>query len=153
MESKPTDEHFWSNQINTPTVNTWLGLAFERVCLEHVPQIKRKLGISGVQTDVNSWYCKANEEKGIRGAQIDLLIVRKDQVINLCEMKYSESEFSITEEASTSIRNKIHSLVASTNTKYAIYPTVITTYGLVDNAYAGDIQSVVTLNDLFVPEG
>lgn len=153
MESKPTDEHFWSNQINTPTVNTWLGLAFERVCLEHVPQIKRKLGISGVQTDVNSWYCKANEEKGIRGAQIDLLIVRKDQVINLCEMKYSESEFSITEEVSTSIRNKIHSLVASTNTKYAIYPTVITTYGLVDNAYAGDIQSVVTLNDLFVPEG
>ena len=68
-----------------------MGLAFERVCLEHVDQIKEKLGISGVLTEVNSWYCKADPDKGIFGSQIDLLIVRKDQVINLCEMKYSGS--------------------------------------------------------------
>ena len=83
LQSEPTDEHFWTNQINTTAVNTWLGLAFERVCLAHVEQIKRKLGISGVLTEVNSWYCKGNPEKGIFGSQIDMLIVRKDQVINL----------------------------------------------------------------------
>lgn len=86
LKDAPTDEHFWSNQINTPAVNTWMGLAFERVCLEHVDQIKKKLGISGVLTEVNSWYCKADPDKGIFGSQIELLIVRKDQVINLCEI-------------------------------------------------------------------
>ena len=36
--------------------NTWKGHAFERVCLQHVPQIKAALGISGVQTNVCSWF-------------------------------------------------------------------------------------------------
>ena len=90
MEAEPTDEHFWSNQNNTPAINTWKGLAFERVCLEHVNQIKKKLGISGVYTQEHSWRCDANPDHGVFGSQIDLLIVRKDQVINLCEMKYSE---------------------------------------------------------------
>ena len=149
LANNPTDEHFWSNQINTPVVNTWQGLAFERVCLEHVKQIKQKLGISGVQTEVNSWYSKPDSEKGIRGAQIDLLIVRKDQVINLCEMKYSNAEFIITNEVDLSIRNKISDFINVTKTKYAIYPTIVTTYGLVENSYSGNIQSTVSLDDLF----
>ena len=149
LESNPTDEHFWTNQINTPVINAWQGLAFERVCLEHVAQIKNKLGISGVQTDVNSWYCKADLDKGIRGAQIDLLIVRKDQVINLCEMKYSNSEYIVTESVDSNIRNKIEDFRTVTKTKYAIYPTLVTTYGLVNNSYSGNIQSVVTMDDLF----
>lgn len=149
ISKEPNDEHFWSNQINTPAINTWQGLAFERVCFEHIDQIKKKLGISGVYTEINSWYCKKDDEKGIRGAQIDLLIVRKDQVINLCEMKYSNSEYMLSQESDASIRNKITAFMESTKTKYAIYPTVITVYGLVDNAYAGNVQSVVTLDDLF----
>ena len=150
LKDAPTDEHFWSNQINTPMVNTWMGLAFERVCMDHVNQIKMKLGISGVLSDVNSWYCKPDPDKGIFGSQIDMLITRKDQVINLCEMKYSGSEFAITENVDRSIRNKMHDLVLQTGTKYAIYPTLITTYGLVDNSYAANIQSVIVLDDLFV---
>lgn len=149
MSSMPNDEQFWSHQINTPAVSTWQGYAFERVCLEHVAQIKQKLGISGVYTDINSWYCKGDKEKGIKGAQIDLLIVRKDQVINLCEMKYSASEYALSGTDDESMRNKIADLVSVTKTKYAIYPTLITTYGLADNAYSGNIQSVVTLDDLF----
>lgn len=150
LRDAPTDEHFWSNQINTPAINTWMGLAFERVCMEHVDQIKMKLGISGVLTEVNSWYCKADPDQGVFGSQIDMLITRKDQVINLCEMKYSGSEFTITEKVDRNIRNKIHDLVLQTGTKYAIYPTLITTYGLVDNSYATNIQSVIVLDDLFV---
>ena len=73
------DEHLWSNLTNSPRRNAWCGLAFERVCLEHVPQIKRALGISGVQANVRSWNCKGDEEIGINGSQIDLLI---DFIIN-----------------------------------------------------------------------
>lgn len=128
-----------------------MGLAFERVCMEHVAQIKRKLGISEVLTEVNSWYCKADPDKGVFGSQIDMLITRKDQVINLCEMKYSGSEYTVTEKVERSIRNKMHDLIQMTGTKYAVYPTLVTTYGLVENSYAANIQSVVVLDDLFAP--
>lgn len=150
LQDAPTDEHFWTNQINTPVVNTWMGLAFERVCLYHVNQIKGKLGISGVLTEVNSWYCKADPDRGVFGSQIDLLIVRKDQVINLCEMKYANSDFTITDKVDRSLRNKVSDLKTITGTKYAIYPTLITTYGLVSNSYSLEMQSVIVLDDLFV---
>lgn len=147
--NEPEDEHFWSNQQGTPTINTWMGLAFERVCLLHVGKIKQKLGISGVYTDVNSWSCRKDLDNGVFGSQIDLLITRADQVINLCEMKYSDSEFTVTEKTDKSIRRKISDLVTVTGTKYAIHPTLVTTYGIVGNSYAGDIQAVITLEDLF----
>ena len=150
LKNAPTDEHYWSNQINTPKVNNWMGLSFERVCMMHTDQIKQKLGISGVLTDINSWYCKPDPDKGVFGSQIDMLIARKDQVINLCEMKYSGSEYTITEKVERGIRNKIHDLTLLTGTTYAIHPTLITTYGLVPNSYSECVQSVVTLKDLFV---
>ena len=149
LKNAPTDEHFWSNQINTPAMNTWLGLAFERVCLAHVKQIKAKLGISGVLTEVNSWACKSDADKGIVGSQIDLLIVRRDQVINLCEMKYSASDYALTDKVSRSIRNKMNDLRLVTGTKFALHPTLVTTYGLLVNSYASDIQAVVLMDDLF----
>ncbi len=149
LHKQSNDQHFWSNQINTPTVNTWEGLAFERVCLSHLKQIKQKLGISGILTEANSWYCKPEPDRGIAGSQIDLLIVRKDQVINLCEMKYSNSEYAVTEKTTQSINRKISDFCKLTSTKYAIFPTLLTTYGIVDNSYSGYFQSVITLNDLF----
>lgn len=148
---EPTDPHFWSNQLNTPKVNTWMGLAFERVCMEHIPQIKEKLGISGVFTDINSWYTKADPDRGLKGSQIDLLIVRKDQIINLCEMKYSNAAYTLTKRAYENLQNKIHDFVTATGTHYAVHPTLVTTYGLVDNSWSGSIQSVITLDDLFRP--
>lgn len=149
LKNRPTDEHFWSNQINTPSVNTWMDLAFERVCFEHIRQIKQKLGIAGVLTDVNSWRCASDQNEGLFGSQIDLLIVRKDQVINLCEMKYSGSEFTVTSETAKSLNNKISDFRTVTGTKYAIYPTLITTYGLVDNSFSDMIQSTIVMDDLF----
>ena len=83
------------------------------------------------------------------GSQIDMLIVRKDQVINLCEMKYSGSEYTITEKVHRSIKQKIHDFTLVTGTRYAIFPTMVTTYGLVQNSYSDSIQSVVTMEDLF----
>ena len=89
LRQRSFDENYWKNQINTPKLNAWSGVSFEKVCLEHIPQLKKALGISGVQTDINTWHCPADPERGIYGSQIDLLIVRKDQIINVCEMKYA----------------------------------------------------------------
>lgn len=149
MEQHPSDGYFWSNQTDTGVINTWHGLAFERVCLLHVKQMKQKLGISGVLTQVNAWHCQKDEDKGIFGSQIDLLIVRKDGVINLCEMKYSQMEYTVTKKDDDSMRRKMNDFREVTKTKYAIYPTLVTTFGVVENAYAYNLQSVITMDDLF----
>jgi len=149
MQGRRHDENEWENMVNTPSVNAWSGLAFEQLCLEHVPQIKKALGISGVHTEVYSWKCLANPEHGIHGSQIDLLISRKDQVINLCEMKYSTSEYVVDAEFVRSMNRRISDFRTITGTRYAIHPTLVTTYGIFRNAYATEIQAVITTDDLF----
>lgn len=149
MKDEPDDEHFWTNQLNMPKLNTWQGLAFERVCLLHINQIKIKLGISGVLTNVHSFSCKKDADNGIYGSQIDLLIARKDQIINLCEMKYSSGIYSIDKDTYLDIQKKISDLQKITGTRYAIHPILITTYGLLDNSYSSYMQAVVTMDDLF----
>ena len=149
LEKCPTDERYWSNQENTPARNAWCGIAFERVCLQHIGEMKRALGISGVLTDVSSWSCAADPERGINGSQIDLLIDRRDQVINLCEMKYCTQEYSITKEVDASVRRKVNDFRTVTGTRSAIHVTFVTPYGLARNSYAGNVQSEITADDFF----
>ena len=96
-----------------------------------------------------SWSCAGNPEKGLFGSQIDLLIVRKDQVINLCEMKYASAPYIITKKTDESIRRKISDLITETGTAYAIQTTLITPYGLVKNEYEGNVQVQIVAEDLF----
>lgn len=149
LKNNPNDEHFFSNQINTPKINTWLGLSFENICFSNIDKIKEKLSINGVHTEVCSNRCLKNEEKGVFGSQIDLLIIRNDKVINLCEIKYSQFEYIPSLEFEDDIKRKINDLSVSTNSKYAIHPTLITNNGLVNNTHSNVIQSVVTGEDLF----
>lgn len=100
------------------------------------------LGISGVQSDICGWK---ND-----GAQIDLLIDRRDQTINLCEMKFSQGEFEITKQYDERLRERIEIFRLETKTRKALHQTFVTTYGLKRNAYSGNIQSEVVLDDLFV---
>lgn len=150
MEKKPTDEHFWMNSIGTPKINTWQGLAFERICMLHVTQIKKKMEIGGVLTEEYSWCCNENEDEGVSGAQIDLLIHRKDQVINICEMKYSEGMYMLSKAESEKIQNRVVAFRKVTKTRCALHPILVTTVGLKENSYSGIIQAVVTMDDLFV---
>lgn len=149
LKSNSYDENFWKNASNSGEINAWSGIAFEKVCLEHIAQIKNALGISGVQTIVNSWKCDEDPDKGLTGSQIDLLIVRKDQIINVCEMKYSESDYAPNLEFDKAMRRKISDLQRATKTKYAIHSTLVTTYEVVNNSYSGNIQSIITGGDLF----
>lgn len=140
------DEHYWSHNLQTPLMNTWLGLAFERVCMAHIPQIKRCLGIDRIGTEYYSWRSKTSEN----GSQIDLLIERADRIINLCEIKYSATPYSIDKSEEMKLRIRQSDFAEETGTKYAIFPTMITTYGIRKNAYSGYIQAEVTLDDLFL---
>ena len=149
LKNNTFDENEWENLSNTPIVTAWSGIAFERVCLEHVPQIKAALGISGVHTEVSTWQCAPAPDEGIYGSQIDLLIVRKDQVINLCEMKYSESGYIVSAEFNRDQNRKISDFRKKTGTRYAIHSTLITTYETVRNQYSGELQAIITAEDLF----
>ena len=149
LDSGGTDERFWENSAGSGGRNAWCGLAFERVCLEHVPQIKRALGISGVITEVGAWSCKADPDNGINGSQVDLLIDRKDQIVNLCEMKYSADDFVITKGVEESLRHKVSDFKMLAKTRSAVHVTLVTTYGLKSSKYSGAVQSVVTSDDLF----
>ena len=143
------DESFWTNTLGQPVHTTWCGLAFERVCLCHIPQIKEALGISGVLTNYCSWRTEADEELGIYGTQIDLLLDRQDNIINICEMKYSADEYVVTKDYDTELRRKKNAFKIKTKTRKAIQITMVTTYGVHRNIYSGNIQSQVTMDDLF----
>lgn len=147
----PRNERFWSASIDSAMHRAWCGYAFERVCLLHVPQIKRRLGIEGVLSNVYSWHTNSGKEAASaeKGAQVDLLIDRNDQVINLCEMKFSVSEFGIDKVYDAELRNKKAAFISGTKTRKAVHLTLVTTYGLKANEYAGSIQSEVVMDDLF----
>lgn len=136
------DENHWQNMIDSPSRRAWSGYSFEQLCLHHIRQIKQKLGISGIQSDVCAW-------KG-EGGQIDLLIDRRDQTINLCEMKFSQSEFEITKQYDEHLRKRAESFRLATKTRKALHQTFVTTYGVKKNMYSGNVQSEVKLDDLFV---
>ena len=144
---KTSDREFWSHTYATAAA--WRGLAFEKVCLWHIPQIKQALGISGIQTEVCSWQCKTNEEKGIQGAQIDLLIDRSDKVVNICEMKFCDTEYTITKKDEENFKTKISSFRKATATRKGIIMTLVTPVGLTPNTHAGIVNSVVTNEALF----
>ena len=145
------DEHYWSN-VPEGKKNAWNGYAFEQVCLHHIPQIKAKLGISGVFSNVYSWKTQPFTDKdGISwdGGQIDLLIDRRDDVINICEIKYSSEPYVITKDYERHIMERISLFRRITNTRKQLVNTFITTYGVKKGIQSSSIESEITMDDLF----
>ena len=143
------DEHFWSYSTDLPSRRAWEGFAFEQLCKAHILQIKQKLGIDGVLSTVSVWSSKGNEELGIPGTQIDMVIDRRDRTINLCEIQFSEDEYIIGKDEEASLRNKKTAFRTLTGCRKTIQMTMITTYGVKQNIYSGIIQNQVTMDDLF----
>lgn len=146
------DEHFWSHATIGPSLNAWRGLAFERLCLLHVPQIKRALGIAGVLTKVYAWR-HVPDDVYTTGVQIDLLIERADRVVNVCEIKYCKHPFVIDKSYDQQLRNKVGTFIDVTRTRSAVHLTMIASNGLAHTGYWGTVQSEVALSDLFMPSG
>ncbi len=144
-EQKTFDKNYWLKLIDSPKHRAWSGYAFEQVCLAHVPQIKKALGISGIETETSSW----KSTQANNGAQIDLVIDRRDGVINLCEMKFSISPFIIDKKYDIELRNKIGAFKGDTKTKKSVFLTMLTTFGLQSNAYSGNVQNDLKMDLLF----
>ena len=149
-----TDEHFWSNTVNSPARYKWAGNAFEQLCKDHIGQIKSRLGIAAVLSEYSTWFCRPDEtKKSDKGAQIDMLIDRRDMVINICEIKFSTGEYEIDKDYEMNLRNKIEKFRSATGTRKALHLTMITTFGIKRGMHSGIVQSQVTLDDLFTIYG
>ncbi len=147
--NKGRDEHFWSNTLDAPVRKTWAGNMFEQVCKDHIKQIKQKIGILGILSEESIWFVKADKELHTPGAQVDLIIDRRDRVIDLCEMKYSLGEYSVDKEYDQKVRKRIETFRKDSKTKKAVQIVFVTTYGVESNQYSGIVQKQVTLEDLF----
>ncbi len=141
------DEHFWSTSINSALHNAWAGLSFEMLCLHHIRQIKQALGIAAVQTRVCAWRTKNSSN----GTQIDLLIDRKDETINICEIKYTKGPFAIDKRTMKELQDKLNLFLEETDTRKSLLLTLITANGLKQNEYSTFPQCTVELEQLFQP--
>ena len=125
----------------------WRGIAFEEVCLQHIAQIKYSLNIAGVSSQQSAWVVKGGEET--EGMQIDLLIERADDVVNVCEMKFYRSPFVLTKQYAQVLSARMQTM----EKKFPALTFHLTYIGcteLVRNEYSDMFTASLTLDDLFV---
>ncbi len=138
----------WQSLSSGGAFNAWSGYAFENICILHIDQILQSLGIGGLHADLSSWYFKGNQE--LRGAQVDLVIDRKDGIIHLCEAKFSKEEFVITKDYIKRLRHKRLAFQHATKSKKSIVTTLLTTYPAIQNKYYLDeIHTEISMDALF----
>lgn len=135
---RPGKRGDWTAVRGSAKWNTWAGLAFEALCGKHTDAIERALGISGVRTEVSSWQHRASDRDD-DGAQIDLLIDRADDVISVCELKHTVNPFVITRRYADDLRRKLAVFQRETRTRKSLQLVLVTTGGVLANAYARDL--------------
>lgn len=127
---------------------SWSGIAFESVCMKHERQLKKALGIENVHTETSIWRYRPQKDE--QGTQIDLLIDRKDLCINICEMKFSVSDFEITKSYAKELESKLKIFRDNTQTRKTLFLTMVTTHGVKNTRnYVGLIQNEITMEALF----
>ncbi len=138
----------WQRLSQTQVYKTWSGYAYENICLKHVDQIKEALKIGGVYATASSFYKKGTKLE--KGTQIDLLLDRNDQIINLFEIKFYKDELLLSKSDAVQLKDKLTVFQRTTKTKKHLFLSLITTFGITPNQYSlGLIDQVLTLDDLF----
>ena len=144
--STKKDAGNWLKTIDSPKHRAWSGYAFEQVCMQHSAQIKKALGISGIETHISSWRSRSDDS----GAQADMIIDRRDQIINLCEMKYSVNPYIINKKYAAELSMKAGRFRYDTKTKKAVHIVMLTTFGVANmELYGGIVQHNLTMDCLF----
>ena len=147
---KKTERGIWQKISKTPEFISWSGYSFESLCLKHIDQIKKALGISGIYSQAYSFFHRGSNK--VNGFQIDLLIERDDNAINLCEIKFYRGEYSLQKEEARNLRNRIVHFQEISKTKKHIFLTMISTYGVIKNEYSLElVDQEITMNAFFVP--
>jgi len=140
--NKNQGKHFWKTMSQQQSYISWAGFNFETICLKHVDQIKKALGIEGIHSVNSSWITQ--------GAQIDLVISRNDNWINLCEIKFYDKEYTIGSNELKAFKNKINLFKTITKTKYTVVLTMLTTYGVTKNeSFYEIVEDNLTMDVLF----
>ena len=147
VEPNLSDVSFMTDNITSNIMSAWRGVAFEEVCWQHINPIKQALEIGGVKSSTSAWNVKGDDQK--EGMQIDLLIIRDDHVVNLCEMKFAGSTYTIEKDEESKLRNRIETLKKTLSKKQTVHLTLITTYGVAYGKHSGVMQKEVTMDDLF----
>ena len=141
---------FWIKKQETPKWYAWSGFAFESLCLKHIKNNKKALGIGGISTIESGWRYVPKKSSREQGAQIDLVIDRADKCVNLCEMKYSDSEFTIDKSYMENLKNKKRVFREQTETHKTLFITMVTTYGVKKTAhYLAIVDHQLKMDDLF----
>lgn len=149
IESKNTLEtEVWQQLSQTQTYKSWSGYAFEGICLKHVAEIKRALSIGGVYAEAHSFYQKGTD--ATKGTQIDLLLDRNDQVINLFEIKFYNAPFEVSKDYAATLRAKLAVFQQATQTRKQVFVHLISPFRLIQNKHSiGLIDKALTLDELF----
>jgi uncharacterized protein len=141
-------KNIWLKQSSEEKYKIWAGYAFENLCIKHGEAIKMALGISGIYTETSSYFYKGNDES--EGFQLDMLIDRADRAINLCEIKFYNDDFPMTDEFATYLRQRREKFRSIVKTKKALFNTLITTYGVKHSkSSTAQIDHVITMDKLF----
>jgi uncharacterized protein len=143
-------KNIWKEQSQTQLYKTWCGFAFENICFKHIDQIKKALGISGIYTEASSFIAKGNNTED--GIQIDLLLDRKDQIINLFEIKFYNAIWQLDKSDAADLREKMAIFQRVSKTKKHVFLTLISTFGIKSNAHSlGLVDRQFDLDILFEP--
>lgn len=140
----------WKQLSQQQTWKSWSGYAFENICLQHVPAIKKALGISGIYTEASSFYLKSSDWG--RGIQIDLLLERGDHAIHLFEIKFYQNAHAVSKEQAEEIAVKKAIFQSATGSNKQIFYTWLSTFAPVTNEHSLAVLDVtLDMNCLFEP--
>lgn len=147
--NRTRDEQYWQHHFTDRSVEVWEGFTFEQVCLQHLPQIKQGLGISGMATESSSWRFTPQKDDPRKGAQIDLVIKRADKMIHLVEIKFSEKPYTITKDYAQRLQERKVLFMELTGISRGPVHTFITPFGITQNAHSSFVHSQLTAKHLF----
>ena len=147
VKGKTDSPAYWQTHEKSPSVISWMGLAFEDLCWNHVRQIKHALGIDGVITSESPWNIVTEKKKD--GPKIDLIINRDDRFICMCEMKFTRGEFEVKKSYNITLMERMDQVQEIIGNKKTVMSVLVTTYGIKRNEYASRFDRVITMEDLF----
>jgi len=164
VDGKNRGDNFWQEQSTRSSVNAWRGIAFEELCMSHIPQIKSALGISGTPSTESAWTLKGTDEENsngnvkvnenvnvnVNGAQIDLIIRRRDNIVNICEMKFYEGDYSVSADEERKLLHRRAVVSQRLMKRESPQMTLVTTFSLKPGLHSTVFSKTVTLDNLFL---
>ena len=148
VQGKQIQRDYFSKNFLTSSTAAWEGFSFELLCRTHLDAIRFSLGIYAL--DYQAYGFESKSDGTTAGAQVDLVIERKDKILHLCEMKFSRFEFEIDAEYMRALDNKVAALSAMAGRASSVQLTFITVAGLKENVYRNYVNKSLTIDDLFV---